>query len=95
MGYQAGQAMQGIGTEQQQLSQAQMDAIRNLPMERQQMIQQALGLNVGGGSGMTSSSTSSTGILPAAGSFLGGMSNAARAGAGGAGMSNVGSFFRS
>lgn len=64
-GFLAGQAMQGIGTEQQQLSQAQMDAIRNLPLERQQMIQQALGLNVGGGSGMTSSATSSKGIMSA------------------------------
>jgi hypothetical protein len=58
-----------------------MDAIRNLPMERQQMIQQALGLNVGGGSGMTSRGTSSTGVLPAVGGFLGGAAKAAMAGA--------------
>jgi hypothetical protein len=81
-GYAAGREMRGIGSEIQDFSQAQLDALRNLPIERRKMIQDALGLNVGGGSGMTSTSTSSTGIVPAVGSFLGGMSSAARAGAG-------------
>lgn len=81
-GYAAGKELRGIGSEIQDFSQAQMDALRNLPLERRKMIQDALGLNVGGGSGMTSTSTSSTGIVPAVGSFLGGMSSAARAGAG-------------
>lgn len=64
-GFLAGQAMQGIGSDQQQLSQAQLDAARNLMMERQAMRQGALGLNVGGGSGMTSSGTSSKGLMSA------------------------------
>jgi hypothetical protein len=37
-----------------------LDAIRNLPFEQQQLINQALGLNVGGGSGMQSSSSGSS-----------------------------------
>lgn len=45
------------GLLQQGLSQAQLDAIRNLPLEQQQLINQALGLNVGGGSGATSQSS--------------------------------------
>jgi len=51
------------GALQQGLSQQQLDAIRNLPLEQQQIINQALGLNVGGGSGVTSSSTSRQGLL--------------------------------
>lgn len=59
-GYQAGEALTNIGGVQQGFTQQQMDAIRNLPLERQQMIAQALGLNVGGGSGMQNSSTQSS-----------------------------------
>jgi hypothetical protein len=44
-----------IGQQQQGFSQAQMDAIRNLPMEQQQIINEALGLNPAGGSGGVSS----------------------------------------
>jgi hypothetical protein len=44
-----------IGQQQQGFSQAQMDAIRNLPMEQQQIINEALGLNPAGGSGTVSS----------------------------------------
>jgi len=59
-GYQAGEALTNIGGVQQGFSQQQMDAIRNLPIERQQMIAQALGLNVGGGSGQQSTSNSTS-----------------------------------
>ena len=55
---QAGQLGQ-IGGQQQALSQAQLDAIRNLPLEQQQIINVALGLNPAGGSGMTSTGSSS------------------------------------
>jgi len=47
----------GMGSQEQQLEQSRLDAQRNLELERQQVINQALGLNVGGGSGMTSQST--------------------------------------
>jgi hypothetical protein len=56
-GYDAANAMMGIGGQQQQLNQAQLDAYRNLDQERQAIRNQALGINVGGGSGMTSSSS--------------------------------------
>jgi hypothetical protein len=48
-----------IGEQQQGFSQAQLDAIRNLPMEQQQIINEALGLNPAGGSGGVSSGRSS------------------------------------
>lgn len=60
LGFQAGEQLAGVGAQKQALSQAQMDAIRNLPLEQQQIINQALGINVGGGSGMTSAGTSSS-----------------------------------
>lgn len=69
LGFQAGEQLAGVGSQIQQLSQAQMDAIRNLPLEQQQIINQALGLNVGGGSGNistsqgTQSSESAQGLL--------------------------------
>ena len=50
----------GFGSAEQQLEQARLDAARNLELERQQIINQSLGLNVGGGSGMTSQSTGSS-----------------------------------
>ena len=59
MGFQGAEQLAQQGEEQQQFSQEQMDALRNLPLEQQQVINQALGLNVGGGSGMRSSSRGS------------------------------------
>ena len=56
MGFAGAQQLAQQGAQQQQFSQSQMDALRNLPLEQQQVINQALGLNVGGGSGMQSSS---------------------------------------
>lgn len=63
MGFAGAQNLATIGNQQQGLSQQQLDAIRNLPLEQQQIINQALGLNVGGGSGSQSSSTSRQGLL--------------------------------
>ena len=51
------------GLLQQGFSQQQLDAIRNLPLEQQQIINQALGINVGGGSGVQSSSSSGQGLF--------------------------------
>jgi hypothetical protein len=59
MGFQGAQQLAQQGGMQQQFSQQQLDAVRNLPLEQQQIINQALGLNVGGGSGMQSSSRGS------------------------------------
>lgn len=72
MALERGGAMTSLGMAEQQLNQAQMDAIRNLPLEQQAIINEALGLNVGGGSGAISSSTgqssgtgsSQKGIIP-------------------------------
>lgn len=47
-----------IGEQQQAMTQAELDAIRNLPLEQQAIINEALGLNPLGGSGMTSSGSS-------------------------------------
>ena len=44
-----------VGGMEQARRQEILDSIRNLPLEQQQIINQALGLNVGGGSGATSS----------------------------------------
>ena len=51
------------GLLQQGFSQQQLDAIRNLPLEQQQILNQALGINVGGGSGMQQTSTTRQGLL--------------------------------
>jgi hypothetical protein len=59
LGFTQAQQLGQIGQQQQALSQAQMDAIRNLPMEQQQIINEALGLNPAGGSGVQSSGRSS------------------------------------
>jgi hypothetical protein len=48
-----------IGQQQQAMTQAQLDAIRNLPLEQQQIINEALSLNPAGGSGVQSSGRSS------------------------------------
>lgn len=63
MGFAGANQMLGIGNQQQQFSQQQLDAIRNLPLEQQQIINQSLGINVGGGSGMISSQQSKNGLL--------------------------------
>jgi len=75
LGFQAGEQLAGVGAQKQQLSQAQMDAIRNLPLEQQQIINQALGLNVGGGSGMVSTSSGSSQQSSESNQGLLGMSN--------------------
>ena len=59
MGFAGANQLAQQGAQQQQFSQQQLDAVRNLPLEQQQIINQALGLNVGGGSGMQSSSRGS------------------------------------
>lgn len=55
--YNAGQAVGNLGISDQQFNQQQLDAIRNLPLEQQAIINQALGLNPAGGSGQTGQST--------------------------------------
>lgn len=57
LGFQAGEQLAGVGAQQQAFSQAQLDAIRNLPLEQQQIINQALSLNPAGGSGNVSTSS--------------------------------------
>jgi hypothetical protein len=59
-GYQAGEALQGVGGAYQQLDQARMDANRNLGMEQQAIRNEALGINPGGGAGMTNTSSGSS-----------------------------------
>ena len=63
MGIKTNQALADQGLLRQGFSQQQLDAIRNLPLEQQQIINQALGINVGGGSGQTSTSSSGQGIF--------------------------------
>jgi len=60
MGLTGARALAEQGLLRQGLSQQQLDAIRNLPLEQQQILNQALGINVGGGSGMQSSSSGSS-----------------------------------
>jgi len=63
MGLTGAKALADQGLLRQGFSQQQLDAIRNLPLEQQQILNQALGINVGGGSGQTSTSTSRQGLL--------------------------------
>ena len=63
MGFAGANQIAQQGALQQQFSQQQLDAIRNLPLEQQQIINQALGINVGGGSGIQQTSTSRQGLL--------------------------------
>jgi hypothetical protein len=63
MGFAGANQLAQQGAVQQQFSQAQLDAIRNLPLEQQQILNQALGINVGGGSGMQSTSSSGQGLF--------------------------------
>lgn len=68
-GYQSGQNVMNLGLTDQDYAQKILDANRNLPLEKQAIINAALGLNPGGGSGMQSSSSgtntqsSGTGIM--------------------------------
>jgi len=63
MGFAGANQLAQQGSVQQRFSQDQLDAIRNLPLEQQQILNQALGINVGGGSGVQQSSTSRQGLL--------------------------------
>ena len=54
LGFQAGEQLAGVGAQQQAFTQAELDAIRNLPLEQQQIINQALSLNPAGGAGNVS-----------------------------------------
>jgi hypothetical protein len=63
MGFAGANQLAQVGALQQGFSQQQLDAIRNLPLEQQQILNQALGINVGGGSGMQSSSSSGQGLF--------------------------------
>lgn len=63
MGFAGAKNLTDVGLQQQGFTQQQLDAIRNLPLEQQQILNQALGINVGGGSGSTSTSSSRQGIL--------------------------------
>jgi len=62
-GIAANQALSDQALLRQGLSQQQLDAIRNLPLEQQQILNQALGINVGGGSGTQSTSSSGQGLF--------------------------------
>jgi hypothetical protein len=62
-GIAANQALADQGLLRQGFSQQQLDAIRNLPLEQQQIINQALGINPAGGSGMQQQSSSRQGLL--------------------------------
>jgi hypothetical protein len=62
-GIAANQALAEQGALRQGFSQAQLDAIRNLPLEQQQILNQALGINVGGGSGTQQTSSSGQGLF--------------------------------
>lgn len=57
MGYEAGKQIADVGATKQAFSQAQLDAYRNLPLEQQQIINQALSLNPAGGAGNVSTSS--------------------------------------
>lgn len=59
LGFSQAQALGNVGAMQQGFTQAQMDAIRNLPLEQQALINEALGLNPAGGSGMQTQSSGS------------------------------------
>ena len=63
LGFGQANQLRDQGLIQQGFTQQQLDAIRNLPLEQQQILNQALGINVGGGSGQTSTTTSRQGLL--------------------------------
>lgn len=59
-GYQGGQNTMNLGLMDQDYQQKILDATRNLPLEQQAIINQALGINPGGGSGIVSTSQGSS-----------------------------------
>jgi hypothetical protein len=63
LGFGQANQLRDQGLLQQGFSQQQLDAVRNLPLEQQQIINQALGINVGGGSGAQQTSSSGTGLF--------------------------------
>jgi hypothetical protein len=63
LGFGQANQLRDQGLLQQGFSQQQLDAIRNLPLEQQQIINQALGINVGGGSGTQQTSSSGQGLF--------------------------------
>ncbi len=77
MGLQGNEAMMNVGAQQQNLDQQRLDANRNIALERNQLINEALGINPGGGSGMvsnssgSSSSSSSNGMVQGIGTAIG------------------------
>jgi hypothetical protein len=75
LGLQGADALTSLGLLQQGFSQQQLDAIRNLPLEQQQIINQALGIAPAGGAGTVSTATqtasSSPGLLGGLGQFWG------------------------
>ena len=63
MGFAGANQLAQQGLLQQGFTQQQIDALRNLPLEQQQILNQALGINVAGGSGMQQSSSSGQGLF--------------------------------
>ena len=63
MGFAGANQLAQQGLLQQGFTQSQIDALRNLPLEQQQILNQALGINVAGGSGMQQSSSSGQGLF--------------------------------
>jgi hypothetical protein len=63
MGFAGANQLAQQGLLQQGFTQQQIDALRNLPLEQQQIINQAMGINVAGGSGMQQSSSSGQGLF--------------------------------
>ncbi len=63
LGFGQANQLRDQGLLQQGFTQQQLDAIRNLPLEQQQILNQALGINVGGGSGMQQQTSSRQGLL--------------------------------
>jgi hypothetical protein len=63
LGFGQANQLRDQGLLQQGFTQQQLDAIRNLPLEQQQILNQALGINVGGGSGTQQTSSSGQGLF--------------------------------
>lgn len=59
LGFTQAQQLGQIGGQQQAFTQAQLDAIRNLPLEQQAIINEALGITPAGGAGTVSTGRSS------------------------------------
>lgn len=78
-GYQAGQNTMNLGLMDEQYQQKILDATRNLPLEQQAIINQALGINPAGGSGNVATSQ--------------GTSESEQNSKSGSGLFGIGSFF--